>query len=160
MFSITDQPIRSQEQKAELQCLEAGGYVEFEGRVRNHSRGRGVEKLYYEAYHDLAVSEGKTIVQEALDRFPIEDAACIHRVGTLDLGEVAVWIGVMAAHRKDAFQACSYCIDNIKARLPIWKQETYENGESEWINCGCGHESSDPYAEPEDRRRDVSMSAQ
>ena len=148
MFAITDQPIPSQSRKAELQCLEAGGYVEFEGRVRNHSQGRGVDRLYYEAYHELAESEGTAIVEEALEQFPIEDAACVHRVGTLDLGEVAVWVGVVSAHRKDAFRACSYCIDEIKARLPIWKKETYTDGTSEWINCGCGHESSDPYEDP------------
>ena len=148
MFAITDQSIPSESRKADLQCLEAGGYVEFEGRVRNHSQGRGVERLYYEAYHELAESEGTAIVEEALEQFPIEDAACVHRVGTLDLGEVAVWVGVVSAHRKDAFRACSYCIDEIKARLPIWKKETYTDGSSEWINCGCGHESSDPYENP------------
>ncbi len=147
MFVITDQPIRVQDRKDALRAVEAGGYVEFEGRVRNHSNGRGVTQLYYEAYHDLAVSEGEAIVAEALDRFPIVDAACVHRVGTLDLEEVAVWVGVVSAHRKDAFRACSYCIDEIKARLPIWKKETYADGTSEWVNCGCGHESSDPYEE-------------
>ncbi|MFB6249203.1 MAG: molybdenum cofactor biosynthesis protein MoaE [Salinibacter sp.] len=147
LFSMTDAPIRSQERKADLHALEAGGYVEFEGRVRNHSQGRGVKRLYYEAYQELAQSEGEAIVQDALEQFPIVDAACVHRVGAIGLGEVAVWIGVVSAHRKDAFRACSYCIDEIKARLPIWKKETYADGTSEWVNCGCGHESSDPYAE-------------
>lgn len=147
MFSITDQPIQVTDRKAELRDLEAGAYVEFEGRVRNHSQGRGVRALYYEAYHDLAQSEGEAILQEAAEQFPIVGAACVHRVGTLDLGEVAVWIGVVSAHRADAFRACSYCIDEIKARLPIWKRETYADGTSEWVNCGCGSESSDPYEE-------------
>lgn len=145
MFAITDQPIQCTDRKAGLRCLEAGGYVEFEGRVRNHSQGRGVEQLYYEAYDALATSEGQSILQEAHEQFAIEDAACVHRVGTLDLGEVAVWVGVVAVHRKDAFRACSYCIDEVKARLPIWKKETYVDGTSTWVNCGCGHESSDPY---------------
>lgn len=144
MFTITDQPIQAGDRKAELHSLEAGGYVEFEGRVRNHSQGRGVHALYYEAYHKLAQSEGEAIVREALEQFPIVDAACVHRVGTLDLGEVAVWIGVVSAHRADAFRACSYCIDEIKARLPIWKRETYANGESEWVNDRCGGASSGP----------------
>lgn len=148
MFAITDQPICVQERKDALRAVEAGGYVEFEGRVRNHSQGRGVKRLYYEAYQDLAVSEGETIVAEANDRFPIVDAACVHRVGTLDLEAVAVWVGAVSAHRKDAFRACSYCIDEIKARLPIWKKETYADGTATWVNCGCGHESSDPYEDP------------
>jgi len=159
MFSITEDPIPSQARKADLQCLEAGGYVEFEGRVRNHSQGRGVERLYYEAYHELAESEGTAIVEEALEQFPIEDAACVHRVGTLDLGEVAVWVGVVSAHRKDAFRACSYCIDEIKARLPIWKKETYTDGTSTWVNCGCAHESSDPYGNADERQVEAGSSA-
>jgi len=145
MFSITDQSIRVTDRKAELHDLEAGAYVEFEGRVRNHSQGRGVRALYYEAYRELAQSEGTAIVQEACDQFPIVDVACVHRVGSLDLGDVAVWIGVVSAHRADAFRACSYCIDEIKARLPIWKRETYADGTSEWVNCGCGSVSSNPY---------------
>ena len=147
MFAITDQPIQVPDRKAELHDLKAGAYVEFDGRVRNHSQGRGVRALYYEAYHDLAQSEGAAIVQEACEQFPIVDAACVHRVGSLDLGEVAVWIGVVSAHRADAFRACSYCIDEIKARLPIWKRETYTDGTTKWVNCGCGSESSDPYEE-------------
>lgn len=145
MFAVTDQSIQVTDRKAELHDLEAGAYVEFEGRVRNHSQGRGVRKLYYEAYHDLAQSEGEAILQEACEQFPIVDAACVHRVGSLALGEVAVWIGVVSAHRADAFRACSYCIDEVKARLPIWKRETYADGTSEWVSCGCGSESSDPY---------------
>jgi len=159
MFAITDRPIRAGDHKAELYDLEAGAYVEFEGRVRNHSQGRAVQGLYYEAYHDLAQSEGEAIVQEACEQFPIVDAACVHRLGTLDLGEVAVWIGVVSAHRADAFRACSYCIDEIKARLPIWKRETYADGRSEWVNCGCGSESSDPYESSNEHRVENGVSS-
>lgn len=142
MFSITDQPIQPQVRKEELHSLEAGGYVEFEGRVRNHSKGREVDHLYYEAYQELAETEGAELLAEMHDRFEVVNAACVHRVGTLDLGEVAVWIGVVAAHRADAFKACSFCIDEIKARLPIWKQETYATGETEWVNECEGCQSS------------------
>lgn len=145
MFEITDRPIRVDDHKADLRSLTAGAYVEFEGRVRNHSQGRRVRALYYEAYRKLARSEGEAVVEEACEQFPVVGAACVHRVGDLDLGDVAVWIGVVSAHRADAFRACSYCIDEIKARLPIWKRETYADGTSEWVNCGCGAASSDPY---------------
>jgi molybdopterin synthase catalytic subunit len=144
-FVLTDQPICTQERKQNLEALEAGAYVEFEGRVRNHSQGRVVRRLDYEAYHDLAESEGDALLRDAADRFDIIDAAAVHRVGRLALGEVAVWIGVVAAHRADAFRACAFCIDEIKKRLPIWKREVYANGDAEWIN-GCDHGSSDPYA--------------
>lgn len=138
LFTITDQPIPTQARKSELESVEAGAYVEFEGRVRNHSHGREVQRLDYEAYHELAESEGRELVQETVERFEVLDAAAVHRVGSLDLGEVAVWIGVVGAHRADAFRACAFCIDEIKARLPIWKQEVYADGESEWINGCCG----------------------
>jgi len=140
-FSITDESIRSQERKAKLHALEAGAYVEFEGRVRNHSGGREVRRLDYEAYRELAISEGHGLLQDAIDQFDVIDAAAVHRVGALDLGAVAVWVGVVAAHRADAFRACAFCIDEIKARLPIWKKETYADGTAEWVN-GCGHDGS------------------
>lgn len=143
-FSITDEPIRLQKRKADLHALKAGAYVEFEGRVRNHSNGREVQRLDYEAYHELAESEGKGLLQDAIEQFDVIDAAAVHRVGTLDLGEVAVWIGVVAAHRADAFRACAFCIDQIKARLPIWKKETYADGEAEWVN-GCEHDGASAF---------------
>jgi molybdopterin synthase catalytic subunit len=118
--------------------------VEFEGRVRNHSDGREVRRLDYEAYHELAESEGRALLRDAFERFDVIDAAGVHRVGTLDLGEVAVWISVLAAHRADAFRACAFCIDEIKARLPIWKKETYADGEAEWIN-GCEHDGASAF---------------
>lgn len=143
-FSITDEPIRSQNRKAALHSLKAGAYVEFEGRVRNHSNGREVKRLDYEAYQELAESEGQELLQDAMEQFKVIDAAGVHRVGTLDLGEVAVWIGVVAAHRADAFRACAFCIDEAKARLPIWKKETYADGEAEWVN-GCDHEEASAF---------------
>ena len=60
---------------------------------------------------------------------------CVHRVGLLELGECAVWIGVASPHRDEAFKACRYIIDEIKVRLPIWKKEHYVNGDSGWVNC-------------------------
>ena len=113
----------------------AGGYVSFEGWVRNFNEGREVTRLEYEAFQSLAVAEGDRIVAEALERFPIRHALCIHRVGALDLSEMAVWVGVSAVHRGEAFDACRYIIDEVKHRLPIWKKEHYRGGDSGWVNC-------------------------
>lgn len=113
----------------------AGGFAAFEGWVRNHNEGRTVTRLEYEAYEALAIKEGERIVGEALKRFPILRAACVHRVGSLAIGELAVWVGVSAAHRDEAFAACRYIIDEVKHRLPIWKKEHYVNGDSGWVNC-------------------------
>jgi sulfur-carrier protein adenylyltransferase/sulfurtransferase len=68
-------------------------------------------------------------------RFGVEHAACVHRVGDLQLGEMAVWVGVSARHRGEAFLACRYIIDEVKHRVPIWKKEHYRNGDSGWVNC-------------------------
>jgi molybdopterin synthase catalytic subunit len=113
----------------------AGGYVSFEGWVRDHNEGREVTRLEYEAFEELAIKEGDRIVGEALARFPIKHALCVHRVGDLAIGEMAVWVGVSSAHRGEAFTACRYIIDEVKHRVPIWKKEHYRNGDSGWVNC-------------------------
>ena len=114
-------------------ALAAGGIVVFEGVVRDHSAGRPVVSLEYEAYPALAVREGERILAEARGRFAVEAAVAVHRTGHLALGETAVWVGVAAAHRGAAFDACRYVIDELKARVPIWKREHYADGPAEWV---------------------------
>ena len=113
----------------------AGGFVAFEGWVRNENEGQEVLRLEYEVYAPLAVKEGAKIIEEAMAKFPILRADCVHREGLLEIGECAVWVGVASAHRDEAFAACRYIIDEIKLRLPVWKKEHYVNGDSGWVNC-------------------------
>ena len=113
----------------------AGGFCTFEGWVRDHNEGQRVLRLEYEAYEELAIKEGTRIVAEALQRHGVLRAACVHRVGRLEIGEIAVWVGVSSAHRAEAFVACRYIIDEVKHRVPIWKKEHYVNGDSGWVNC-------------------------
>ncbi|WP_243039864.1 ThiF family adenylyltransferase [Dyella sedimenti] len=113
----------------------SGGFCSFEGWVRDSNEGREVDGLSYEAYAELAEAEGERILQEALARYGVTDARCVHRTGDLDVGGLAVWVGVSAAHRDEAFRACRYIIDEIKHRLPIWKKEHYVTGESDWVAC-------------------------
>ncbi|UHQ25161.1 molybdenum cofactor biosynthesis protein MoaE [Lysobacter sp. 5GHs7-4] len=113
---------------------EAGAYASFEGWVRDHHGGRSVTGLRYESYALLAEREGETIMAEALQRFAIVEARCVHRVGDLGVGELAVWVGVAAAHRDAAFAACRYIIDETKARVPIWKHERYAEGDAGWLH--------------------------
>ena len=113
----------------------AGGFVAFEGWVRDHNEGQAVRRLEYEAFQALAVLEGGRIIAEACARFPLKHALCIHRVGELAIGEMAVWVGVSSVHRGEAFDACRYIIDAVKHRVPIWKKEYYLNGDSGWVNC-------------------------
>jgi molybdopterin synthase catalytic subunit len=134
MFAISEAPIDVVRLQRGLEADGAGAVVCFEGRVRNHNEGRAVDGLSYQAYIELAEAEGRRIVEEARNRFGIERVACVHRVGDLALGDVAVWAGVSAGHRAAAFEACRYVIDQVKARVPIWKREHYVEGASEWLH--------------------------
>ncbi|HEY3784248.1 MAG TPA: ThiF family adenylyltransferase [Steroidobacteraceae bacterium] len=134
-FSFTRRPIDEAALRSQLSDPAAGGYASFEGWVRNHNEGLSVRHLEYEAFEPLALKEGERIVAEAKVRFGIEHAACVHRTGNLAIGEMAVWVGVSARHRHEAFLACRYIIDEVKHRLPIWKKEHYESGDSGWVNC-------------------------
>ena len=112
----------------------AGAFASFEGWVRDHNQGRSVDGLRYESYAALADKEGERILAEAVERFAIVDARCVHRVGDLAIGDLAVWVGVSAAHRDAAFEACRYIIDEVKSRVPIWKQERYSEGGLDWLH--------------------------
>src|SRR5450432_3966990 len=134
-FRFTESAIDTSEARGELLDLAAGAYASFEGWVRNHNEGQVVARLEYEAFQELAVKEGEHIIADALRRFPVTHALCIHRVGTLDLSDMAVWVGVSSAHRREAFDACRFIIDEVKHRVPIWKKEHYRSGNSGWVNC-------------------------
>lgn len=134
VFAISETPIDVASLRQSLEAQGVGAVVCFEGRVRNCNEGRAVDGLSYQAYIELAEAEGARIVAETRERFVIEAIICMHRVGDLALGEVAVWAGVSAGHRAAAFDACRYVIDQVKARVPIWKREHYVEGASEWLH--------------------------
>jgi len=134
-FSLHDMALDPQRLLAALRQPDCGGYVTFEGTVRNHNHGRAVQRLEYEAFAPLAVREGERILAEACARFGLERAYCAHRVGSLEIGAIAVWVGVAAVHRGEAFDACRYIIDHVKHSVPIWKKEHYQDGDSGWVNC-------------------------
>ena len=138
-FRINAQPIDAEACKKELFDPAAGGFVSFEGWVRNHNEGKDVTHLEYQAYDALAVKEGDKVIAEALERFEVIDALVEHRVGDLQIGDMAVVVHVSSKHRGPAFAACEYIIDELKIRVPIWKKEHYTNGNSGWIEC---HECS------------------
>ncbi len=135
MFKISHEPLDLVVLKTGLLDARAGACVTFEGWVRDHNEGRPVQALDYEAYAELAEKEGGLILAEARARFAVQTLVAVHRVGALRIGDLAVWVGVSAAHRGPAFDACRYVIDEVKARVPIWKKEHYTTGASEWINC-------------------------
>lgn len=147
MMQIFEQRIRPDELRDELLDDAAGAYTSFEGWIRNVNEGQQVSRLEYEAYEPLAITEGEKVIREALEKFGVLHARCVHRVGMLEIGECAVWVGVASGHRDEAFKACRYIIDEVKIRLPIWKKEHYVDGHSGWVNCErCathGHQHSD-----------------
>lgn len=134
-FSFSAEHIDCVTLQKELHDLRAGGFASFEGWVRNHNEGHDVTRLEYEAFEALAIKDGERIITEAVNKFGVLRAVCVHRVGSLAIGDVAVWVGVSAVHRGEAFDACRYIIDAVKHRLPIWKKEYYVNGDSGWVNC-------------------------
>lgn len=133
-FTLSPTPFDPAALRAGLLDDRVGGYASFEGWVRNHNADRSVHGLRYEAYAALAESEGEKVLNEALEKFAVIDARCVHRTGDLSIGELAVWVGVSAAHRDAAFAACRYIIDEVKARVPIWKHERYAEGDAGWLH--------------------------
>ncbi|MEM6820208.1 MAG: molybdenum cofactor biosynthesis protein MoaE [Pseudomonadota bacterium] len=134
-MEISDKPIDATRLRLEMADVTAGGFVVFEGWVRNHNEGREVRALEYEVYKPLAVSEGERIITEVIEQTGAIAARAVHREGALELGDSAVWVGVVSAHRDEAFRACRQIIDRIKVELPIWKKEHYVDGDSGWVNC-------------------------
>jgi len=149
MFSLTSTSIDPRQLAQQLVDNRAGAFATFEGWVRNRNEGKDVVALEYEAADVLCQKEAQRILEEARQKFDVLDVACVHRVGKLALGEIAVWVGTTAEHRQDAFAACQYVIDEIKRRLPIWKKETYVDGTSIWVNCQHCHDAGGMPALPE-----------
>lgn len=144
MFKISSTPLDPVALQRELTDARAGACVTFEGWVRNRNDGQPVLSLEYEAYALLAETEGERILAEARAKFDLVGAAGVHRVGHLQLGDLAIWVGVTAEHRGAAFDGCRYIIDEAKARLPVWKKEHYASGTTAWINCATRGEPGGP----------------
>ena len=133
-FSLLDIAIDESRLRNMLDNDSCGAFVSFEGRVRNHNNASSVDRLTYYGYEDLAINQGRQIIEEAKKKFDITHAIAIHRIGALEIGDIAVWIGVVAAHRYPAFDACRWILDAIKADIPVWKQEYYHDDSSKWLS--------------------------
>lgn len=145
MFQVSGDRLDSDALRASLENHAAGAFVAFEGRVRKQNDGRRVDRLEYELFAEFCEVEGNRILEEARALFPIIAVKAVHRYGMLELGDVAVWVGVLSAHRGAAFQATRFIIDSIKSRCPIWKKEYYQDGPTEWVGCPtCEHHAVSP----------------
>ncbi len=135
MFSLCSKPLDQHSAYDTPDKETTGARVIFEGRVRRNNRGRKVSLLEYEGAEKLAQHEFEKVVREAMEKYALLDVRCLHRVGRLKPGDKAIWMSVEAEHRSPAFDACRYIIEELKHRLPIWKKEYYEDGDSGWINA-------------------------
>jgi molybdopterin synthase catalytic subunit len=116
----------------------AGAVCTFLGTVRELTGSRRTVSLTYEAYPEMALKKLAELEEEARRRWPIIELAMVHRVGHLDPGEVSVVVAVSCPHRQDAFEACRWLIDTLKAVVPIWKKESWADGSEEWVHPGLG----------------------
>ncbi len=131
---VTDAPIHIQELSKLVANPHSGAVVTFCGDVRDHDGGKEVASLLYEI-HPGAPEQIKLITQSVIGRFEIENVAVAHRFGDIAIGETAFAVAVSAAHRQAAFDACSAIVDEVKAKLPIWKHQKFTDGTDEWVNC-------------------------
>ena len=131
---VTDAPVHIQELSKLVANPHSGAVVTFCGDVRDHDGGKEVASLLYEI-HPSAQEQIKLITQSIMGRFEIEKVAVAHRYGNIAIGETAFAVAVSAAHRQAAFDACSAIVNEVKAKLPIWKHQKFTDGSDEWVNC-------------------------
>lgn len=132
MIDIIEGDFKIEDIMSKMKDEDVGALVLFLGTVRGRSKGIAVEKLYFEAYKDAALGKMNELKNAAIRRFDIKDVTMIHRIGTLGISDNIVLIAVSAEHRKDAFTACEFLIDELKKAVPIWKKEFTTDGEY-WV---------------------------
>jgi len=131
--TISERPLDADAVAARVVGPDAGGVVTFVGAVRDNARGRAIRHLEYEAYPAMALAEMERICEAAAQRWPGVRVAIAHRVGHLEVGDLAVVVVAAAAHRAEAFEACRFAIDTLKETVPIWKKEVATDGEY-WVD--------------------------
>ncbi len=131
---VTTEPIDVAAHEAAVAHRAAGAVVSFAGVVRDHDGGRGVLELEYEGHPSAQAVLAEIVAEIAADP-AVHALAVSHRVGRLEIGEVALAAAVSTAHRAAAFAACARLVDEAKARLPIWKRQVFTDGTDEWVNC-------------------------
>ena len=135
MAFLSDTPLDLSTLIARVEAADRGAVASFLGLVRDHQDGREVTRLEYSAYPPMAEVECARIVSEAETRWPVR-VALEHRIGGLEIGDAAVAIAAAGAHREEAFAACRFVIEEVKRRVPIWKQEFYADGTVGWVAAG------------------------
>lgn len=141
MISLTQTPIDYHQLTEQVRSTQAGAVLLFLGTVREMTGDRQTVALDYDAYSEMALQQMQLLVEETHTRWPIIDAAVVHRLGHLELGEISIALAVSAPHRDQAFAAGRFLIDELKVRVPIWKKENWADGTTEWVHPDGGSHS-------------------
>jgi molybdopterin synthase catalytic subunit len=140
MVSLTDKALDATAILAQVASHDAGAVVLFLGTTREFTHGRQTASLDYECYPEMAEKKLAELEAEARRRWPLTGCSIVHRLGRLELGEASIAIAVSSPHRHDAFAAGQWLIDTIKEVVPIWKQENWADGTSEWVHPGMSND--------------------
>jgi molybdopterin synthase catalytic subunit len=135
LAEIREEPLSVEEVRAAVSDPGAGGIALFAGTVRDQDGGQGVVRLSYSA-HPSATAELRRVAEKVAAEFGVVALAAVHRVGDLDIGDLAVVVAVSCPHRGEAFEACRQLIDTLKHEVPIWKHQRFADGSSEWVGSG------------------------
>src|ERR1022692_1896491 len=133
MAEFRTEPLSVDEVRLAVADPAAGAIALFVGTVRDHDHGRAVSALSYSA-HPSGAEQLRAVAEKVAGRFSVRALAVVHRVGDLDVGDLAVVVAAAADHRDEAFAACRALIEDLKATVPVWKQQSFPDGESEWGN--------------------------
>jgi molybdopterin synthase catalytic subunit len=133
LAELRDTPLSVDEVLSAVSDPAAGGIAMFAGAVRDHDEGRDVVQLSYSA-HPSAPAELRRVAEKVAASFSVTAVAAVHRVGDLEIGDLAVVVAVSCAHRGEAFDACRALIEELKHSVPIWKHQRYGGGGSDWVN--------------------------
>lgn len=136
LVQLIDAPLDGETLRRQVQTNASGAVVVFSGTTRDHHHDKAVVTLFYEAHKPLAIKEMGALVAAAEERFDIHRAAVFHRLGEVPIGETSVLIAVSSAHRGPAFEAASWLMDQVKENVPIFKKETFTDGQIQWVEEG------------------------
>lgn len=138
---ITNDKLSLEDLATRVQANSAGAIATFSGTTRDNFNGKKVVQLEYEAYTPMALKELHAICDRMREKWRLIKIALVHRIGIVPVGESSVIVATSSAHRKEALEAAQYAIDELKARVPIWKKEVYEDGSIWKENCEGCHQS-------------------
>jgi molybdopterin synthase catalytic subunit len=135
LIGIRDTPLSVDEVLGAVSDRGAGGTALFVGTVRDEDHARAVTRLSYSA-HPSVEQELRRVMEKVAADYPVRALAALHRVGDLEIGDLAVVVAAACPHRGEAFEACRTLIDDLKAQVPIWKHQVFADGDTEWVGAG------------------------